>query len=113
MKKLIILLIFIISAIISSNLFAQQSIPSTGVEYSRQNKTFSATKVSDNKPEQTDYKWEDSKGNEYPIYITSNGACYIIRISKKTNKEYKQYLPKEVSIEICRELHREYKSKNK
>ena len=31
-------------------------------------------------------------GNEYSIYVTKNGKYYIIRTSKKTGNEYKQYL---------------------
>lgn len=32
-------------------------------------------------------------GNKYPIYATANGKCFVIKTSKKTGKEYKQYLP--------------------
>lgn len=32
------------------------------------------------------------KGKTYPVYKSKRGAYYIIRISKKTNKAYKQYL---------------------
>ena len=48
----------------------------------------------------TKYTWEDKDGNIYPIYITKKGTCYIKRISKKTGKEYKYYLPKEVQNQI-------------
>lgn len=51
----------------------------------------------------TIYTWE-IKGEKYPIYITSRGACYIKRISSKTGKEYKQYLPKEIQETIKKEL---------
>ena len=37
----------------------------------------------------------ETKGKKYPIYKTSK-SCFILRISAKTGKEYKQYLPKEV-----------------
>lgn len=50
---------------------------------------------------------------EYPIYISSTGSCYIIKVSKKTGKEYKQYLPKEVCAEIAKEMGIEYKPKSK
>ena len=52
----------------------------------------------------TKFTWEDKEGNKYPIYITKRGACYIIKVSKKTNKEYKQYLPKEIQAQIKKEL---------
>lgn len=34
----------------------------------------------------------DSKGVVYKVYQTSTGRLYILRKSKNTNKEYKQYL---------------------
>ena len=61
----------------------------------------------------TNYTWKDSKNNVYPIYITSNGSCFIYRISNKTGKEYKQYMKVEISQQICTELGREYKGKRK
>ena len=53
---------------------------------------------------QTKYTWEDKEGNKYPIYITKKGACYVLRVSKKTGKEYKQYLPKDIQETIKKEL---------
>ena len=32
------------------------------------------------------------KGIKYPVYQSPRGAYYIVRVSKKTGKEYKQYL---------------------
>lgn len=52
----------------------------------------------------TKYIWEDKNGTKYPVYISKKGACYIIKVSKKTNKEYKQYLPKDVQETIKKEL---------
>lgn len=110
MKKLIIFLTLVVSVITSSNLFAQnESILSTGEEYSRNGNTFSSNTKSKQAPELTPYTWKDSKGNEYPIYISASGSCYVIKTSKKTGKEYKSYLPKEVSAAICKELN--YKPK--
>ena len=57
-----------------------------------------------NKDTKTKYTWEDKDGNIYPIYITKKGACYILRISKKTGKEYKYYLPKDIQETIKKEL---------
>lgn len=73
-------------------------------EVKRVNDTFkveNTTKESDTK---TKFTWEDKQGNKYPIYITKKGSCYIVRISKKTNKEYKQYLPKDIQAQIKKEL---------
>lgn len=40
------------------------------------------------------------KDIEYPIYKTKKGRLYIWKTSKKTNKQYKYYLPKEVQQQI-------------
>ena len=53
---------------------------------------------------QTPYNWKDKDGQIYPIYISKKGACYVKRVSKKTDKEYKYYLPKEVQEQIRKEL---------
>ena len=75
-------------------------------EYRRNGKEFSQVKQETVK--QTDspsgYTWKDSKGNVYDIYISKKGSCYIIKTSRKTGKQYRQYLPKEVSSQIAREL---------
>ena len=57
-----------------------------------------------NKDTKTKYTWEDKEGNKYPIFITKKGTCYIIRTSKKTGKEYKYYLPKNIQETIKKEL---------
>lgn len=57
-----------------------------------------------NQDTKTKYTWEDKEGNKYPIYITKKGACYVLRTSKKTGKEYKYYLPKDIQEAIKKEL---------
>ena len=57
----------------------------------------------------TKFIWKDAKGKEYPIYVSNTGSCFVIRISSKTNKEYKSYLGKEISKQICKELNIPYK----
>ena len=59
----------------------------------------------------TGFTWSDSKGKEYPIYMSNSGSCYIIKVSAKTNKEYKQYLKPEISQDICNKLSKEYQGK--
>lgn len=73
-------------------------------EVKREGDTFKveqSTKASDT---QTKYTWEDKEGNKYPIYITKKGTCYVIRTSKKTGREYKYYLPKNIQETIKKEL---------
>ena len=45
------------------------------------------------KETKTQYTFKDSKGNTYPVYLSSTGKAFIKKVSKKTGKEYKQYLP--------------------
>lgn len=52
----------------------------------------------------TKYIWEDTKGNSYQIYITSNGRCFVNKVSSKTGKEYKYYLDEETSKTIAKEM---------
>ena len=60
----------------------------------------------------TPFKYEDSKGKQYPIIINkSNGKCYTWRKSSKTGKLYKSYLPKEVSKQVAQKLNIAYKDK--
>lgn len=71
----------------------------------REGNTFKVEKTASvNKDQQTPYTWQDKEGKTYPIFITKNGACYIIKTSKKTGKEYKYYLPKEVQEQIKKEI---------
>lgn len=82
--------------------------------YTRNGKEFSAVAKTSEKSEgvKTGYTWKDSKGNAYDIYISKSGACYTIRTSKKTGKEYRAYLPKEASAEIAHELGYEKRSED-
>lgn len=41
----------------------------------------------------TEYTYKTKDGKTYPIWVSANGKAYIVRTSKKTGKEYKQYLP--------------------
>lgn len=70
----------------------------------RNGDTFKVETTSVNKDTKTKYTWEDKEGNKYPIYITKKGACYVLRVSKKTGKEYKYYLPKDIQETIKKEL---------
>ena len=73
--------------------------------FRKEGNIYSSSKVSTTKSDNTTgFTWKDSKGNEYPIYMSSTGSCYIKKISAKTGKEYKQYLGKEISADICKQL---------
>ena len=101
MKQLVIIIIALLTF----------SINSSAQSYTRQNNIFMPAKSSTSKaePVRTKYTWKDSKGNEFPIYISKSGSCFVYRTSGKTGKEYKQYLGKEISAQISKEMGIEYK----
>ena len=118
MKKKKLLLLFLFVSVMLTSVYAQDaSISPTGGVYQRNGNEFSPALRANNSnsvnAEITNYTWKDTKGNVYPIYITSNGSCFVYRTSNKTGKEYKQYMKVEISQQICIELGREYKGKRK
>lgn len=46
------------------------------------------------------YRIDETK---YDVYKSKNGAFYIWKVSKKTDKPYKYYLPKDIQIQMGRE----------
>lgn len=62
----------------------------------------------------TEYKWKDSKGIEYPIYLhkytkgenAGKYTCFVFKVSKNTGNEYKYYIPN--GIEIAEQIKSEY-----
>jgi len=50
------------------------------------------TSVKTKAPDKKTGKTLTIKGVKYPVYEGSKGGLYIIRTSKKSGKEYKQYL---------------------
>ena len=81
--------------------------------YTRNGNTFTSAKSVKAKaePVKTKFTWKDSKGKEYPVYISSKGSCFVIKVSAKTGKEYKNYLGSEISQQICKELNIKYNGK--
>lgn len=53
----------------------------------------------------TRYKFKASNGVTYPIYMSKNGKCFIIRTNKE-GKQYRDYLP-----EITKQLQNENSNK--
>lgn len=91
MRKIVLIILLILSV---SSISAQNK----RVEYSLEGNTF---KVITKKSEVTltPYIWTNREGKTYPIYKTDK-SCFIIKKSKKTGKEYRYYLPKEVQQKI-------------
>ena len=61
---------------------------------------------SEGKETKTQYIYTDSKGNVYPVYLSSTGKAFIKKVSKKTGKEYKQYMP-EIGRQINPDAYKE------
>ena len=81
--------------------------------YTREGNTFisSTGERSKTEPVKTKFTWKDSKGTEYPIYISSRGSCFVITGKDKNGKDKRRYLGPEISQQICKELNVEYKGK--
>lgn len=104
MRKLLIIAMVFIASVSAS--YAQS--------YTKVGKTYKTEKtIKQSSEKETGFTWEDSKGVQYPIYMGSSGSCYIKKVSKKTGKEYKQYLGEEISKDICKQLNVEYKPTKK
>ena len=100
MRKSFLIAMLIIASVSAS--YAQN--------YTKDGKTYKSEKtIKQSSERETGFTWEDSKGIQYPIYMSKSGSCYIKKISKKTGNEYKQYLGEEVSKDICKQLGVEYK----
>jgi hypothetical protein len=53
----------------------------------------SPKKQSEGKP--TGQTFTTAKGDKFPVYITDKGKYYVLRTSKESGNEYKQYLKTE------------------
>lgn len=80
-------------------------------EIIKEGKTYSQVVKSKTPDKDSGFTYKDNKGTIYPIMISKSGACYILKISKKSGNVYKKYLNKEIAMEICKELGVEYKNK--
>ena len=104
MKKYLFAAMMLLALCVNNSSTYAQSVKREGTTF------VASSSRSKSEPTKTKFTWKVGDV-EYPIYISASGSCYIIKTSKKTGKEYKQYLPKEVCAEICKELGIEYKPK--
>lgn len=71
----------------------------------KEDKKFKIEKAANiEEPLLTDYTWETKDGKEYNIYVTSKEIFFINKISSKTNKPYRYYLPKEAQESLKEQL---------
>jgi uncharacterized protein YxeA len=95
MKK--ILALVALAFMVGAPIFAQ--------DVKREGNTFvqvQSDKVSLKNDTKTQYTYKAKDGKEYPIYLSKNGKAFIVRVSKKSGKEYKQYLP-QVTEQLSKE----------
>ena len=85
MKKIIIAAIMLFSL--------SMGIQAQSVQKQGNNFTQVSNKKSSGKETKTQYTYTDSKGVVYPVWLASTGKAFIKKVSKKTGKEYKQYVP--------------------
>jgi acyl-coenzyme A thioesterase PaaI-like protein len=90
MKKIIFLLALVIAS-------AGSQAQNVTVDASGNFKAFSTKGAvkEKGKPAATGKTYTDKEGNVYPVYQSSGGKYYILRISKKTGNEYRFYLKTE------------------
>lgn len=101
MKKFISTIVVIVLAIVSVS--AQERSKEVRFQVKDGN-TFvqqKGVRSSSSSDRATDYKWEDTKGNVYPIFLhtytrgekAGRTTAYVVKTSAKTGKEYKYYIP--------------------
>ena len=90
MKYYLLLIISIIFALYSQTTYSQTKIVRQGTMFIQVKSKTSRTKEPLVK---TAYTFKASDGKIYPVYISSKGKVFIVKLSNKTGKLYKQYLP--------------------
>ena len=95
MKKFIVALLIGLASICGAVGASAQSITFDGSNFVQAQKSKATDTV-------TPFTYE-VKGTKYPIYLTARNKCYIKRVSKQ-GKEYKQYLPAEVTAQVLKAL---------
>lgn len=102
---------YIISALIMV-LMLMISLRMSAQDVKREGNTFTQVTNSNSrasgKETKTEFTYVDSKGTVYPVYLSSTGKAFVKKVSKKTGKEYKCYLP-EVGKQINPEAYKEKK----
>lgn len=109
MKKFIIGVIIILASVVGCNTAKAQNVKREGNTFIAE----STRGASASKDVATTYTWKDTKGNEYPIVLhqytkgenVGKWTAYVMRVSSKTGKEYKYYIPN--GVEIAEQIMRE------
>lgn len=109
MKILFCIILLSVLSLIGIKLYAQ-SYKKEGNNFVQQPRTRTGSKQ---QPKETPFTFIDNKGKQYIIYITSTGACFILKTSRNTGKDYKYYLESEICKEVAKAMNVEYKPRVK
>ena len=85
-KRIFGIVVLILGLLAISNGTKAQNVVRKGNTFVQQTKTNDSTATS--------YYYQDNVGKKYPIFLSSKGEAYCWVTSKKTNKQYRKYLPK-------------------
>lgn len=100
MKTLVKVMLCVLTMLLSFSIEAQaQSFVKNGSTFEQV-----STRSTGSKATKTQFNYKDSKGKDYPIFITQNGRCFVNKVSAKTGREYKYYLKEDISKAVCKEL---------
>ena len=88
LKQTIFALLLVLFCLMADNLMAQKRI----MQDAKGNYVEINGEREKEKPKPTGKTYQTSKGDIFPIYVSKNGKYFIVRTSKETGKEYKQYL---------------------
>lgn len=111
MKRIVLTIVLMLATVTAA--FAQKaSFTTDGNTYRPVASVTKNVPQKDSATSITPYTYE-VKGVNYPIHIGRTGSCYIVRVSKRTGKEYRQYLGEEISRDICHKMNRQYTAKKK
>lgn len=94
MKRVLNILLVALIAVFTVTMTQAQNVIRNGNVFTQQSKQKAEIT-------KTKYVYVDKDGVKYPIYLSSKGKAFIIKVSKKTGKEYRQYLPeitKQISL---------------
>lgn len=87
-SKFFMMLVILMSLVLAASLGAHsQNVVQKG-------KTFvvASDTIDKDSYTKTEYFYQDKTG-KYPIYLSANNKAFIWKVSKKTGKDYRKYLP--------------------
>lgn len=105
MKKFIFVAIAMLVSVVIAG--AQTTKVSDKTSFSGTSYTSTSSRGSSSSDVKTNYTWSSERDNvSYPIYLhkytkgdkVGQWTAYVLRVSKKTGKEYKYYLPDGAAI---------------